>query len=140
MREINKIIIHCAATKPSMDIGAEDVKRWHVQRGWRTIGYHFVIRLDGTVEAGRPVSEPGAHAYGHNSDSIGICLVGGLDEEMNPVADYTDYQIDALANLVDQLVDKHSAEVIGHNDVSNKTCPNFDVGEWRKLNDGGDRK
>ena len=138
MREINKVIIHCAATKPSMDIGAEDIKRWHVQRGWRTIGYHFVIRLDGTVEAGRPVSEPGAHAYGHNSDSIGICLVGGCDEEMNPVADYTDDQWDALTLLVDQLVEQYSAEVIGHNEVSNKTCPNFDVREWRK--NGGDRE
>ena len=142
MRDINKIIIHCAATKPSMDIGADEIKQWHVQRGWRTIGYHFVIRFDGTVETGRDVSEIGAHASGHNGDSIGICLVGGCDEEMNPIADYTEEQWASLKKLVGDLRDKHGPKiaVIGHNDVSSKTCPNFDVWKWRRENvaDRGD--
>ena len=76
------IVIHCADTYETMDIGAEDIRKWHVEeRGWSDIGYHKVIRRDGTVETGRDIDVSGAHAAGFNSVSIGVCLVGGRGED-----------------------------------------------------------
>ena len=130
--ETNKIIIHCAATKPSMDIGVEEITKWHIQRGFRGCGYHFVIKRDGTVETGRAENEIGAHAYWHNRDSIGISLVGGISEEGSPEENYTDDQWSMLRELVEELLEKYpDADVIGHNDVSKKDCPCFNVKEWR---------
>ena len=82
MREINKIIVHCADTPEGRDVKTEEIKRWHTEeRGWSDIGYHWVVELDGSVHAGRDESINGAHCRGHNSDSIGICYVGGADSE-----------------------------------------------------------
>jgi hypothetical protein len=78
-RKIERIVVHTAATPEGRDIGAQEIDRWHRQRGWRMIGYHYVIRLDGTVEEGRDETIPGAHARGYNRTSIGICLIGGMD-------------------------------------------------------------
>ena len=78
------IIIHCSATRAGQDFTAADIDRWHRARGFRSIGYHFVIRLDGTIEPGRDVSLDGAHCTGWNRRSIGICYVGGLDKEGRP--------------------------------------------------------
>ena len=78
MRKIRKIIIHCSATKEGHDIDAAEIKKWHVEgNGWSDIGYHYVIKLDGTVEEGRPLERSGAHTLNHNFDSIGICYIGG---------------------------------------------------------------
>ena len=130
-KETTEIIIHCAATKPSMDVDAKTIDRWHREKGWLKIGYHYVICRDGTVEIGREENAVGAHARGYNAKSVGICLVGGLDEKMKPVENFTDEQWLMLTRLVDGLTAKYpEARVIGHNDVSSKTCPNFDVGEW----------
>ena len=85
MREINKIIVHCADTPEGRDVKTEEIKRWHTEeRGWSDIGYHWVVELDGSIHAGRDESINGAHCRGHNSDSIGICYVGGADSEGNP--------------------------------------------------------
>jgi N-acetyl-anhydromuramyl-L-alanine amidase AmpD len=132
MRTISQIIIHCAYTTPSMDVGVNEITRWHVQdRGFSDIGYHFVIRRDGTIETGRDVNEPGAHAKGHNANSLGVCLVGGMSADGKPDSNYTREQWDALRALVEALVDMHGVkEVVGHRDVSNKPCPCFDVKEW----------
>ena len=82
MRPINEIIIHCSATAEGKDFKAADIRRWHVQgNGWKDIGYHFVIDLDGTVEVGRPVAQQGAHCTNHNKTTIGICYVGGCAAE-----------------------------------------------------------
>src|SRR5690606_114532 len=78
-RFINLLVIHCAATTPLMDIGAKEIDVWHKQRGWSKIGYHFVIRRNGVIEKGRDISEVGAHVEGYNKNSIGICMVGGID-------------------------------------------------------------
>ena len=131
--ETKKIIIHCAATKPSMDVGVEEIRKWHIQKGFRNVGYHFVIKRDGAVETGRAEDEIGAHAYGHNKDSIGICLVRGLNEEWQSEENYTDIQWSILRELVEDLLEKYSSdlEVIGHNEVSTKDCPCFDVQKWR---------
>lgn len=127
MRAINKIIIHCAETKPDMDIGAKEIREWHVKdRGWSDIGYHFVIRRNGVIETGRAIETPGAHVLGHNADSIGICLVGGWGGKF----DYTRHQILALDELAMRLVleNPNPVDVAGHCDFTTaKTCPNFDV-------------
>lgn len=126
-----EIIIHCAATKPSMDIGASDIDRWHRERGWLKIGYHYVIKRDGTVEVGRALLEVGAHAKGHNATSVGVCMVGGMSEDGEPETNFTKKQWESLAKCVDSLLDTFpEAKVIGHNDVSSKACPTFNVGEW----------
>lgn len=134
-QETNKIVIHCAATKPSMDIGKEEITTWHIQRGFRTIGYHYVIRRDGEVEVGRSQEEIGAHALNHNKDSVGICLVGGLSEDNEAEENFTDIQWDILREVVEDLLEDYpAADVIGHNDISDKACPCFDVKEWRVKN------
>lgn len=126
-----KIIIHCSATKPTMDIGASDIDRWHRERGWLKIGYHYVIKRDGQLEEGRDIEDVGAHAKGHNASSVGICMVGGVDENMKPEDNFTDEQWITLETTVDMLEEKYSGvEVIGHNDVSSKACPSFNVGDW----------
>ena len=78
-RKINYIIVHCTATPEGRWVTNEEITRWHRARGFRTIGYHYVVYLDGTVHAGRPENEVGAHCQGRNADSIGVCYVGGLD-------------------------------------------------------------
>ena len=135
MREINEIFIHCTATMPNMDIGVEEIRRWHKARGWRDVGYHWVIRRDGTVEQGRPEWEVGAHALLHNLYSIGICLVGGIDENMQPSSKYMPAQWRALEQLLQDIMDRHdlyepSQIIRGHNEVSTKACPCFDVKQW----------
>lgn len=128
MRAIDKIVIHCADTPSTMDIGVKEIRQWHVkERGWKDIGYHYVIRRNGTVEFGRDLEVVGAHVAGHNTHSIGICLVGG-----KPKANFTLEQWASLAKLVEGLKFTYkNAEVLGHCDLDkNKTCPQFDVRAW----------
>lgn len=128
------IIIHCAATKASMDVGAKEIEKWHRQRGFFSIGYHYVIRRDGTVEKGRPDNIPGAHARGHNHYTLAVCMVGGIDDKGKPEDNFTDAQWGSLAELVATLLrDNTKLEfVIGHRDLPDvaKACPCFDTMEW----------
>lgn len=131
MRLVDSIIVHCSATPPTMDVTAKDIDRWHRERGFLKIGYHFVIRRDGTIEDGRPVKEPGAHAKGHNRTSIGICLVGGVTKEQDAQFNFTHAQMGSLNSLVWKIKqDLPDIEITGHNDVSDKACPCFDVEAW----------
>lgn len=133
MRTIDKIIIHCSATPEDMDIGRDEIDRWHRERGWLGIGYHYVVRRDGTVEEGRPENQVGAHVYGHNKNSIGICMIGGIDADDHDKAEdnYTDAQWEALTPLVENLLGRYpDADVLGHNELAAKACPCFDVREW----------
>jgi N-acetyl-anhydromuramyl-L-alanine amidase AmpD len=121
--KINKIVIHCSATPNVRYHTAVDVHRWHTERGWSGIGYHYVIRTDGTLDNGRPEYWQGAHASGHNKNSIGICLIG-TDE-------FTPQQWGALKSLITKLQAKYGdPKVIGHNEISEKDCPGFDVQDW----------
>ena len=130
MREINKIIIHCSATKEGWHFKAKDIDAWHRERGFTGIGYHFVIDINGKVEIGRPVEQAGAHASGHNAQSIGICYIGGLDANGKAKDTRTNEQKEALRTLVRKLKRKYpKAEVIGHNQVARKDCPCFNVKE-----------
>ena len=136
MREIKKLIIHCSATKPSMDIGAEDIRGWHKGKGWDDIGYHYVIRRNGKVEKGRDISIAGAHAKGHNFNSIGICLVGGIDNDSKADDNYNLKQYNALIQLISFLeITFPIDDVLGHRDLPsvNKSCPCFDVRAWYKF-------
>jgi hypothetical protein len=137
MRKINKIIVHCLFTPPSMDIGVEEVKQWHLARGFRDIGYHDVIRRSGVSEKGRPIEKIGAHVRGHNSDSIGIALAGGMSEEGNfPEFNYTKGQLWELEELVKGYKIKYPEAVVeGHNFYDpKKECPCLDVKEWWNEN------
>lgn len=126
MRKINEIIIHCSATPNGRFHDVDDIRRWHVEgNGWDDIGYHHVIRTDGMTEKGRDESKVGAHAKGHNRNSIGICIIG--NDQYNAVQWYR------LRQLVAQLMTKYpDAKVIGHNEISHKSCPGFNVQEWFK--------
>lgn len=123
------VVIHCADTPEDMDIGAEKIREWHTkERGWDDIGYHWVIRRDGTLDPGRPIEMQGAHAVTVNGSSVGICLVGRGDN-------FTDQQFMTLHNLINTTKDMYGdLEIIGHCDVEpNKpNCPGFDVEQWVK--------
>ena len=130
MREINKIIIHCSATKEGLDFHVADIDRWHKQRGYKCVGYHYIITLDGVIEKGREESEIGAHCKGYNSNSIGICYIGGLDTNGKAKDTRTVQQRAALHLLLNQLKAKYpNATIHGHNEFANKACPSFDVQE-----------
>ena len=128
MRPITKIILHCSATKEGKNFSAADIDRWHREQGYAMIGYHYVILLDGTVEPGRPLELQGAHTYGHNSDSIGICYIGGLDMNGRPYDTRTPQQRKAMQQLIDTLREVYpNATVHGHREFANKDCPCFEV-------------
>lgn len=126
------LVVHCAATTPKMDVGVKEIDQWHRARGFLKVGYHYVIRRSGKVEIGREVDEIGAHVLGHNSDSIGICLVGGVDERDRPQQNFTDEQYHSLNELLTTLFASYpTAELKGHRDFdSGKACPSFDVHAW----------
>ena len=149
MRKIDTIIIHCSATKEGQEITLDTIRKWHLARGFNDIGYHFIIHLDGTVEAGRPVEKIGAHAAPRNTDSIGIVYIGGLDKSGKPKDTRTESQIKSLIDLIKILkVQFPIKDIIGHRDISPdkngngiiepfewlKSCPCFDVKSWVKEN------
>lgn len=133
-KETNAIFVHCSATKPSMDIGVREIRQWHKEKGWLDIGYHFVIRRDGTVEEGRAIEAVGSHVQGYNSDSVGVCLVGGIDAKGNFEANYTPQQMSALKGLLHELRGTYPNAVIrAHHDVAPKACPSFNLSHWVKT-------
>ena len=128
MRTIKEIIIHCSDTPEWRDDRAANIRRWHKARGFDDIGYHYIIDLDGTIEPGREIEKAGAHAQGHNTNSIGICYIGGADSNMKPKDTRTDAQKSSLLLLLKYLRSKYpAARIIGHRDVSAKPCPCFDA-------------
>lgn len=154
-RLINRIIVHCSATRPEQHIGADEIRSWHIAKGWRDIGYNAVIRRSGVMEPGRDLDddgdwleEVGAHAAGFNSDSIGICLVGGINEDWEPDMNFTPDQmitlrktINTILSVPDDVIDASirfppgGPEIIGHRDLPGvkKACPCFDVETWWRL-------
>lgn len=157
-RNITKLIVHCSASAFG---DAKVIGEWHRERGFNSIGYHFVIlngsRIrphiyapgeDGLVENGRPADEIGAHCSGENENSIGICLIGGdnpgkystIAAPYMPGLTFTSKQFDTLDKLVIKLMNDYHISVenvIGHYETSSgkeqgKTCPNFDMAQYRK--------
>ena len=137
MRYISQIILHCSATKEGQEFKAKDIERWHKEKGYKKIGYHYVIDLDGTIEEGRMLDEVGAHCKGHNSHSIGICYIGGLDKNGKAKDTRTTQQRAAFYVLLNQLAEKFpDATIHGHSEFANKACPSFDVAkEFKSYND-----
>ena len=137
MRIINKIIVHCSDTYARMDIGVQEIHRWHKDRGWAAIGYNDVIGRDGTLEPGRDLDqdgntdeEVGAHARGFNANSIGVCMIGGKGEDGKPEANFTQAQYRTLYEyLLKKKADYPNAEIVGHRDLPGvtKACPCFNV-------------
>lgn len=131
------IVVHCSAKLPDYDydadIGAAEIDNFHKSIGWSGIGYHYVIRRDGSLEMGRAEDAKGAHVKGYNDCSIGICLIGGVDANNDPEANFTDEQYDSLFKLLQDLESRYSeAYVLGHRDFPGvqKACPSFDVRGW----------
>lgn len=128
MRNIKEIIIHCTATREGTKVIVADVDRWHRAMGFDGIGYHYLIGLQGEVWKGRPEEKAGAHTVGHNSISIGVCYVGGLDRNGKPKDTRTAHQKASLKALVKELQGRYpGATVHGHREFANKACPCFDV-------------
>ncbi len=136
-KETKYIAVHCAATPAGMDIGVKEIDRWHRQKGFLKVGYHFVIRRTGQIELGRDEDEIGAHVQGYNAVSIGVCLVGGVDADDVSKAEnnFTEEQFSTLRTLLERLqIQYPDAEVLGHRDFPDvaKACPSFDVRAWLK--------
>ena len=129
MRELKRIIIHCTATPEGKHFDVATIRRWHVKdRGWKDIGYHYVIYLDGSVHEGRPVEQAGAHTSGHNADSIGIVYVGGCDAKMKAKDTLNEAQETAMVNLIKALREQHGELSLHvHNEYAAKACPSFKV-------------
>ena len=146
IRVVNKIIVHCSDTYKRMDIDAATIRNWHVlERGWSDIGYHFVIKHDGTIETGRDLDqdgdifeEIGAHTYGYNKNSIGVCLVGGKADNGEPENNFTKDQFESLEAIINVIkYDYPDTTVHGHREFANKACPSFDVQKWLETVDVG---
>ena len=136
MRSINEIIVHCADTPEGRDNTVADITRWHKDRGFRTIGYHYVIYRDGSIHNGRPIEEIGAHCVGHNAHSIGICYIGGKSADGKKHIDTrTPEQKEALLSLLRLLKAQFpNAQIYGHRDFAARDCPCFDArSEYRSL-------
>lgn len=129
MRVLNRIILHCTATPEGKHFDVDTIRRWHMKdRGWRDIGYHYVIYIDGSVHEGRPLEQVGAHTSGHNKDSIGIVYVGGCDAKMKAKDTLNEAQEVAMVNLIKALREEHGElSLHGHNEFAAKACPSFDV-------------
>lgn len=113
-----------------------DIGRYHRSLGWKGCGYHYVISIDGTVEAGRDEAEVGAHCRNHNCHSIGVCYIGGLFADGKPEDTRTEAQRIALGKLLEALHRKYPrALIVGHRDLDpQKFCPCFDAaGEYADL-------
>ena len=134
--KVKEIILHCAATPEGKVFTAKDIDRMHRQRGFRKIGYHYVIDLDGKVEKGRADNENGAHTIGHNSIALGICYIGGVAKDgKTPKDTRTEQQKVALYELVNELMEKYNLtldDVHGHYEFANKACPSFKMETFKK--------
>lgn len=136
--------IHSSATPPDMDIGFKEINDWHSDKGWGvkthrgfiSCGYHYIIRRDGTIEKGRPDSVQGAHVKGHNSKTLGICLVGGINNNFESEDNYTVAQYNSLKTLlvILKLQYPEVEDISGHRDKDATSCPNFDYDKWLALN------
>lgn len=136
---VGLLVVHCSATKPSMDWGRAEIDKSHRQRGFFEIGYHFVIKRNGQVEQGRPLNRQGAHASGYNHISVGVCMVGGVAERDHriPENNFTPAQFESLKAVLKSLRQRFPhARIVGHGELPKvaKACPSFDVSEWLKTN------
>ena len=128
-RTIKELIVHCSATPEGKDYSIDTIRQWHLQRGFSDIGYHYVIYRDGSIHIGRDESIIGAHCTGHNTNSIGVCYIGGCASDgKTPKDTRTTEQKQSLVKLLKELKTKYpQASIHGHRDFSSKACPSFDA-------------
>ena len=128
-RTIKELIVHCSATPEGKDYSVDTIRQWHLQRGFSDIGYHYVIYRDGSIHIGRDESIIGAHCTGHNTNSIGVCYIGGCASDgKTPKDTRTTEQKQSLVKLLKELKTKYpKASIHGHRDFSSKACPSFDA-------------
>lgn len=132
------IAVHCAATPPDADIGAAEIRKWHMAPplSWDDIGYHLVIRRNGLVEAGRPLDAAGSHVKGFNSRALGVCLVGGVDDAGKAADNFMPSQMRSLLDTL-RFLRRYApgARIQGHRDFPDvkKDCPSFDVRQWLQV-------
>lgn len=128
-RTIKELIVHCSATPEGKDYSVDTIRQWHLQRGFSDIGYHYVIYRDGSIHMGRDESIIGAHCTGHNTNSIGVCYIGGCASDgKTPKDTRTTEQKQSLVKLLKELKTKYpQASIHGHRDFSSKACPSFDA-------------
>lgn len=128
-RNIKELIVHCSATPEGKDFTVSQIKQWHLQRGFSDIGYHYIIYRDGSIHIGRDESVIGAHCTGHNTNSIGVCYIGGVATDgKTPKDTRTAEQKKSLVKLLKELRVKYpQASIHGHRDFANKACPSFDA-------------
>ena len=127
MRVITLIVVHCSAVRPDQQSSAAQIDTWHRKdRHYKFgIGYHYVIRRDGTIEPGRPEWLTGAHCLNHNAHSIGVCYEGGLDIRGQPADTRTAEQKASMRRLLEDLHGRYpKALIVGHHDLDpQKACP-----------------
>lgn len=128
-RNIKELIVHCSATPEGKDYSVDTIRQWHLQRGFSDIGYHYVIYRDGSIHIGRDESIIGAHCTGHNTNSIGVCYIGGCASDgKTPKDTRTTEQKQSLVKLLKELKTKYpQASIHSHRDFANKACPSFDA-------------
>ena len=133
-RNIKEIIVHCSATPEGKDFTVADIKRWHLARGFSDIGYHYVIYRDGSIHTGRDESIIGAHCTGHNTNSIGVCYIGGcVSNGKTPKDTRTEAQKVSLLKLLSELKKKYpEAKIYPHYKFAAKACPSFNAEEEYK--------
>jgi len=132
--DVKYIVVHCAATREGQDIDIKRIDKMHKARGFRKVGYHFFIKLDGIIQKGRYLSEPGAHVRGYNSKSIGICYCGGLDSNGKPKDTRTEDQKESLESLILAMRERFpSAIVCSHYDFSEDKNNNGKIDRWEKM-------
>lgn len=129
-RPINEVIVHCTATREGQHFTVDQIRQWHLKNGWKDIGYHWVVYLDGSIHPGRPESLVGSHVAGRNTGTIGVVYVGGVAADgKTPKDTRTPAQKAALLQLVKDRIQKYPTikKVTGHNQYAAKACPSFDV-------------
>ena len=133
-RNIKELIVHCSATPEGKDFTVSQIREWHLQRGFSDIGYHYVVYRDGSIHIGRDESIIGAHCTGHNTNSIGVCYIGGIATDgKTPKDTRTEAQKISLLKLLSELKKKYpKAKVYPHYKFAAKACPSFNAEEEYK--------
>lgn len=134
MRKIDSIILYCSSTQEGIDIKSDSIKRWHVAcNGWKDIGFHYIIDLDGTIEQGRFEFESGEKSLNNNNNSIDICYVGGRDLKMQPKDTRTKEQKNSMYRLIESMLDRYELSIENiycFNEHNNN--PSFNIDQFIK--------
>jgi len=151
-RDVTEVVVHWTETPTNKNIGSEEINAIHLEAGLNGIGYHYVIRRDGSLQRGRPVNIQGEHAVnnGHNDRSIGIAFVGGINvpsetdniENFLSVRSLTRSQFNTFDHFCRSFYNVFSGgQIVGHQDIDELTSdPGFDVRAYVKANFDKDSK